>query len=418
MNLGFLTDDLKISRRKFAAVTLLNSGTLAWYFLLIINISYIFSTITMNDPFWSYYWIGQTLFLGSAIFWAIIGSFAAGRMNRRKLLTSWITLGTLSTILLILSQGTIFAAAASILLGLSMGLGLPSSTALIADYTVAEERARVSGTIILGTFIMAFATIAVAGLLNLEFLGIIMLFALVRSTSFLGLVLDKCDKPEQKATEKPRLPSTAYREFAYYLFPWVMFSIAGGLAYNLIPTTQEYAAAFVTGKTLRYVSIAVFGLASGVAADKIGRKWPIIIGLIVLGASFGLLGFFGITPTNVILYLTLSGVAWGSFFVIFLAVPGDLSVFGFREKFYGIGYMLPIAFLFGLSAIPGETILAGFSAPSFSQILSFLLFISIIPVLLAKETLDESKIEERKMKDYLKKIGETIQQSEEDTTPQ
>jgi len=411
LNLGFLTEDLKITRRKLAAVTLLNSGTLAWYFLLIIYMSDIFSTITMNDPFWSYYWIAQTLFLGSAIFWAIIGSFAGGRMNRRRLLISWITLGTLSTILLILSRGTILAAVSSILLGLSMGLGLPSSTALIADYTVAEERARVSGIIILGTFILAFITIAAIRLLDLEISGIIVLFALVRSTSFLAPIIDNCDKPKQESIEN-RLPSTAYKEFAYYLFPWVVFSITGGLASNLIPQ-QDYAAAIATGTTLRYVTIAIAGLMSGVAADKIGRKWPIIIGLVVLGASFGLLGFFGITHLNVILYLTLSGVAWGTFFVIYLAVPGDLSVFGFREKFYGIGYMLPIAFLFGLSAIPGETFLVGFSAPSFSQILSFLLFLSIIPMLLAKETLDESKMHERKMKDYLKKLGETIQESQE-----
>jgi len=100
--------------------------------------------------------------------------------------------------------------------------------------------------------------------------------------------------------------------------------------------------------------------------------------------------------------------------VVFLAVPGDLSVFGSREKFYGLGYILPIAILFGLSAIPGDSILVDFPASSFSQVLSLILFLSIIPVLRAKETLHESKIQERKMKEYIKRVGELIHESEED----
>jgi len=118
---------------------------------------------------------------------------------------------------------------------------------------------------------------------------------------------------------------------------------------------------------------------SGVAADRFGGKQLIIIGLIMLGLSFALLSFFGITQANIILYLALSGIAWGSSFVVFLAVPGDLSAFGSREKFYGLGYILPIAILFGLSAIPGDSILVDFPASSFSQVLSLILFSLLSP---------------------------------------
>lgn len=405
-----MTEDLRISSRKFEATTLLTSGTLAWFFLLNLYIVDIFGTLTLNDPFWGYYNIGQILFYGFAIFWVIIGSFIGGRVNRRKLFISWISLGTFSTILLTLFQGTIFAAISSLLLGMSLGLGLPSSMSLIADYTFVEERARVSGTIILGTFVMAFVTIAATRILNLELMMAILLFAAVRSTSFLALVADKCDGQEQRRTEKSRLPSTAYREFVFYLFPWVMFSIAAGLAWNLIPLTSEYATAVSVGTTLRYICIAVFGLVSGVAADRFGRKQPIIIGLIILGVSFALLGF-SMSPTTVLIYLTISGVAWGSFFAIFLAVPGDLSVSGSREKFYGMGYILPLAIFFSLSAVPGSAIFANFSASSFSQILSIILFLSIIPVLRAKETLPKQKIQARKMKEHVDRIGKLVQES-------
>jgi len=83
------------------------------------------------------------------------------------------------------------------------------------------------------------------------------------------------------------------------------------LAWNLIPL--EYTDAIATGTTLRYVSIAVFVLVSGVAADRFGRKQPIIIGLIMSGLSFALLDFFGITQANIILYLALSGIPFCGF---------------------------------------------------------------------------------------------------------
>jgi MFS family permease len=412
VNLGFLTEDLKISRRKFAAATLLNLGILAWFFLLNIHMPDIFAAITLNDPFWGYYNIGPILFIGFTIFWALTASFIGERISRRKLLVFSIFLGTFSTILMTLLQGTISAAVLSSLAGMSLGLGLPGSVALVADYTVVEERARVSGIVILGTFIVAFATIAVTRILNFGILSTILLFAVVRSTSFLALVIDKCDRPVPIVKERPHLPTTVYREFFFYLFPWVMFSIASSLAWNIIPQ-KDYPTEIIIGNMLRYVFIAVFGLVSGVMADRFGRKWPIVIGLIVLGVGFNLLGF-NFTGTSVVIYLAISGVTWGSFFVVFLAVPGDLSVLGSREKFYALGYILPLAIMFSFVAIPGPDLSPFLSASSFAQILSVFLYISIVPVWRAKETLQESKIQERKMKEYAERAGKIVQESKED----
>jgi MFS family permease len=410
LNLGFLTEDLKISRRKFAAATLLNLGTLAWFFLLVIYMPDIFAVITLNDPFWGQY-IGPILFIGFTIFWSVTASFIGERISRRRLLVFSIFLGTFSTILMTLLQGTIFAAVLGSLAGMSLGLGLPGGVALVADYTVVEERARVSGIVILGTFIVAFATIAVSRILNFGILSTVLLFAVVRSTSFLALVIDKCDRPVPIVKEKPHLPSTVYREFFFYLFPWVMFSIASSLAWNIIPQ-KDYPTEIIIGNMLRYVFIAVFGLVSGVMADRFGRKWPIVIGLVALGVGFNLLGF-NFTGTSVIIYLAISGVTWGSFFVVFLAVPGDLSVLGSREKFYALGYILPLAIMFSFSAIPSPDLSPFLSASSFAQILSIFLYISIVPVLRAKETLIESKIQERKMKEYAERVGKIVQESKE-----
>ena len=97
---------------------------------------------------------------------------------------------------------------------------------------------------------------------------------------------------------------------------------------------------------------------------------------------------------------------------MFLAIPGDLSGKGSREKFYGIGFILPLSILFALSIIP-IPILRVFPASSFAQILSAILFLSVLPVYRAADTLTEGKIRERKMKDYIEKVGKAIQESKE-----
>ncbi len=108
----------------------------------------------------------------------------------------------------------------------------------------------------------------------------------------------------------------------------------------------------------------------------------------------------------------LSGITWGLFFVVFLAVPGDLSPKILREKFYSLGYILPVTALFALSAIPVENIEEILPPEIIAQIIGGFLFLAMYPVFRAKETLTESKMQERKMKEYIEKLGKTIKESD------
>jgi MFS family permease len=234
----------------------------------------------------------------------------------------------------------------------------------------------------------------------------ILLFAIVRSTSFLALALDKFEvknRVEEKIKCEP-----GYKDLFSYIIPWLMFILVGMLAWNLIPQ-ESFTSAVEIGQILRFSCIAVFGFVSGFAADRFGRKPSVIVGLIVLGVSFFILGF-GISELNVIIYLTTSGVAWGSFFAMYLTIPGDLSVCGSREKFYASIVVLPIILLGSVPYFPGLADITRYSS-AFSQTLSLILFLSIIPVLLAKETLPEIKMRERRLKDHIKKVGKLASES-------
>ena len=408
LNLGFSITDLQISRGKLLAAILLNSGTLACFFLLIMYLQDIYAAMTLNDPLWSTNEFSSALFFGFTILWSIIGSFIGGQTRRRRILATSILLGIFSIVLMAFVQGTFFAPIISFGLGASMGLGLPSSIAFVADSTKVEARARVSGIIILGTFVLAFIVIAIIEMLSLLVLEIILLLALTRAISIVALAPGKY-YGEETTGGKVHLRSGAYRDLFLYLIPWMMFCVAAGLAWNLLPAEIDTS----VGTMVRYLFIAVFGFVSGIAADRFGRKKPIIFGLIVLGVSFAMLGFLGMTHTIINIYLAISGIAWGSFFVVFQTIPGDLSVIGLREKFYGMGYILPISILFGLSAVPVPKIFPLGSESSLSQIMSFILFLSIIPILFAKETLPEPKVRERRLKEHMERIGKIVSESKQ-----
>jgi MFS family permease len=407
MKLGFLTKDLAISSKRFLAVTFLISGTLAWFFLLNAYLGDILTSITQDSFLVAF---GQFLFYAFGVISAIAGSLICRKINRRKMLSLWIAFGAISTVLLSIFQGTIFSLISSILLGLSLGLGLPSSMAFLAESTVVAERGRVAGITILGTFVMAFLAGAVITFLGSGIVTAIILCTIVRSTSVLALVFDKCDRKEEK--EHFWLSKPNYKELIFYLLPWIMFIVAAGFASNMIDVPgTEYLSAISTGQVLRYATIALFSIVWGVTADRIGRKQPIIIGLIILGSSFALLGF-AMVPLSVLIYLAMSGIAWGSFFTIYLIIPGDLSIPSSREKFYALGTISPFIIFMGLSISPISSIFTIISVSAFSQILSLLLFLSIAPVSRAKETLLEFQKYERKMKEHVNKVSKIIQESE------
>jgi MFS family permease len=417
LNLGFLTES-KINRRKLASVMLLNLGTLSWFFVFNNYVIEIFQTLTPNTPDWGAI-VGNSLFYGSAIFWSIAISFISRRIHRRKLLLTSIILGIFSTVLLGLLEGTFFASILSSLLGMSFGLGLPSSLALVADYTVVENRGRLSGIIVLGTFVIAFVSMAIYRILNpdpdmFNMLDIILLLVVVRSISIFGMVIEKLDRLLIIEKKKTRLNFSEYKEFIFYLCPWVMFTIASTFGHNIIDaTTIEPEEVYFARDILRFVFIAIFGLAAGIIADRFGRKLPIIFGLATFGIGFLLLGFNMNDVMSVNIYYSLSGITWGIFFVIFLAVSGDLSTSTLREKFYALGYILPVTVLFALSAIPVHNITEFLPAEIIARILAIFLFLAIVPVFLANETLTESKMQERKMKEYVKNVGKIIQETEE-----
>jgi MFS family permease len=146
----------------------------------------------------------------------------------------------------------------------------------------------------------------------------------------------------------------------------------------------------------------VFTLVGGVSCDRIGRKIMVLYGFVSIGVAYAVLS---IAPGNVLMwyfYMIIEAVAWGIFYPIFiLTLWGDLSQPYVREKYYAIGNIpFFIVGIFELFIGPYASLIHPEAAFSLA---AFFLFLAVIPLLYAPETLPEKRIKERELKEYLEK---------------
>ncbi len=414
MNFGALSADFKISRRNFLAVTLLSASTWAWFLVVFSYWDDIFTQSVNLDAFWIK--VAQAVFVGVSVLSVLIGSFVVGKVNIRKFLWSWIALGILSTASLAILHGVIFSIIVSVLLGISLGLGFPSCMGFLSNYAAPEERGRVAGSIFFETFIFVIIAFVIAqsSLFASEIAGIIIILICVglRSLSIVPLVLVSFQRRQGRELSWKSILGN--RTLVLYLIPWVMFNVAAGLflfvlnGISQLPNGASYDWAINMGNGIHFLMPVVFGLISGVVADRFGRRQPVIFGMVLLGISFALLAV--LTPLSLISYLSISGVAWGFLMVVFATVPGDLASGGSQEKFYALCSILPLIVNLSIGGIANFFGL-WLPAVALSLILSIIIFASVIPVFRATETLPESIIREKETKQHIKKVEKLIEES-------
>ena len=309
----------QIPIRRLVAFTLVTSGTIAWFFVVDQNFSILFQGPNYSQTI---NFVGKALFFGIGAFSAIIGALISGKVDKRKLLWSWITFGVLSTFAILFFQGETAYIVLNILLGISLGLGFPASASLFASNTDAGERGRASGLLMLGSFIMVAIAFLVPALFTVDFVATVFICMAIRSTSFLGLVFvpSKIELREEKSWRS----ILKQRDFIFFLLPWILFNVATGLTNFIMSGLEimpEFTGALKMGLPLEYGCTAIACLISGSIADRYGRKSPIIIGIVLLGASFAILGIETVNLT-LLIHLGISGFAWGFLMVVYLSCSG------------------------------------------------------------------------------------------------
>jgi MFS family permease len=208
---------------------------------------------------------------------------------------------------------------------------------------------------------------------------------------------------EGKRGESPSFSSIlGSRSVLLYFFPWVMFSLVNYLGWPVI--AKIHNSDFVS--FLVFVGNIVAGvsaLLAGFVADAVGRKRILIFGFIIFGLGYALLGIFPFNAYVWQFYAFVDGVAWGIFYVLFLfTIWGDLAHEKSSEKFYAVG-VIPYLLSDFLRETFGPLITEMVSEYAIFSFAAFFLFLAVVPLMFAPETLPEKALRERELRSYIEK---------------
>lgn len=352
----------------------------------------------------------ENLGLSAAYFVSVAVSAILGSKffphSRARFLYLWPFVGTIATILLatVPSNGMLANALLAFFLGVSIGIGFPSCLSYFADSTSVENRGFTGGITwsAVGLTVLIFAfLINILG--QWETIIALTIWRLFGGVGF--LILNR--KHEKLSAQKSPsyLELIHKREILLYLFPWVMFSLINFAETPILERVFDTIFGmnyFVFAQLVQWVFVGIFAIMGGIVADIIGRKRVVITGFVMLGIEYAVLSVFSNSQVALYLFLILDGITWGLLFSVFLmALWGDLGESHEKEKYYTLGglpYLL--AGFLPILIKPYTSAISPTSAFSFA---SFFLFLAVIPLMYAPETLPEKHIRERELKSYLEK---------------
>ncbi len=296
--------------------------------------------------------------------------------------------------------------------GIYFGLGMPVSLAYFASVTKEKNRSRLGGV----TFLAIFSGVLFLGALGITDIALnAVVLALCKAA---GLIICCAVKPVEESafqTDKVSYGSIfRNRTFVLYFVPWMMFSIANYLALPIVsdfsklisPNLFEYSMLIENGLA------GVFAVVSGFFGDYIGRKRLVVAGFVLLGFGYASLGLF---PQNIVgwwFYTAVDGIAWGIFYTIFLmTIWGDIAGGRNSEKYYAIGYLPFLLSIFTELSL-GTAISSSVNTLAIFSFTSLFLFLAVLPLAYAPETLPLQMFKDRELKKYLEKAEKIKGQSD------
>jgi MFS family permease len=394
-----------ITRDTLGNIVLVTNAFVWYYFAL----DFLMNALKAASPNNSTTILIWTLHFGGIIISAIIGSLIIDRLkHRNRFLIAWMILGVLVSIaaitINITSISNILVLAP--LLGVSLGIGMPCCMGYFTESIEIENRGRIGGIILL----LSFVGIVALGATSSGDIGIQKLLLL--SWRLLGLVLFVLLVPMKKAIEKATAPAykslLTQRSFILYVIPWIMFSL---ITYLTIPIQSDIVGQS-TVNSLTVIEdglVAVFAIIGGFLSDRYGRKRVSIMGFALLGLGYSALGINPNSIFSMYFYTVVDGIAWGMLYVVFVvALWGDLSNGLASDKYYAVGVLPFFASKF-LQLVIGNGIAKLIPSYAIFSFTAFFLFLAVLPLVYAPETLPEKTMKDRDLKSYVEKAQKVAQ---------
>ena len=391
-----------VAGRRLLPAVILVTNSFTWYALTGIFFQQIISELNLHDH--------ETFAVLSFYFLAIGFSVVLGATlvrSRRKLLLFWMLIGTISSLSLLFIGNNLPTSAylVALFVGISIGVGLPSCLAYFIDATSIDNRGMLGGIAWSITSLSIF--LFMMGMSILSYFSIILALITFR---FLGLIIFFVTSEKVKTRfEEQTVPSYSMtlgsKGLTLYLSSWIMFCLINWLELPIIGKLFGQELSALSG-LIEITLSGVSALLGGFFSDKIGRKRVIVAGFVFLGIGYAVLGLFLSNQIVWYIYMVLDGIAWGIFAVVFFMVLwGDLAENARKERFYLIGG-LPYL-LAGYLSVLVQPYLSTIQLNTLFSFASLFLFLAVLPLLYAPETLPEKKIRERELKGYIDKAKKT-----------
>jgi MFS family permease len=371
----------------------------SWFFPLYIYYQGILGNLLTDYGLFEY--VSGVLFL-SALASALIGvSLVEKTKSRNKILYSWMALGIIASLLLgfvPMAKNSSYLYLVSIVLGASLGLGFPSLLAYFADHND-NNRGRRAGF----TFFASGLGIVSAGLATvlLPFIANVTIFAVWRAVGcvvFLSLRPKEIEEVRTRVTFRSILEQKA---FLLYFIPWIMYCIINYFEASLLK-------AFFGPEFSYFVPVAEYAIGGAIAfiggyvSDLIGRKIVIAFGFATLGIGYAILGLFPYNKISWYSYVVVDSISVGIFaLAFFIVIWGELAADKPKEKYFLVGAM-PYLILSYLGIVL-QPYIQSIPVSSAFSLAAFFLFLAILPLMYAPETLPEKQIKDRELRQYVEK---------------
>ena len=331
---------------------------------------------------------------------ALLGVYLTRKLGgRKRFLAIWILVGIFASLAPFAVNTTAAwgAVTLGLVFGFSLGFGMPNCMGYFTSQVPVENRGRIGGVIIL------FTGLGTAGLDLAGINGLVALTITLVVWRAIALAAVAFAKPSIELEDRSRAPSyravVNQRPFVLYFVPWVMFAL---LNYLTLPVSQNVLdpSTFSNLMIIVNVFMGVFALVGGILMDSVGRKRLAISGFVMLGLSYSILGFFNDTPAWYV-HIVMNGISWGILFVLFVVtIWGDLSHGAPSDKFYALG-VSPFFISKMLQLTIDSQIVAAIPISAIFSFTALFLFLAVLPLIYAPETLPEKVIKQIELNSYL-----------------
>ena len=347
-------------------------------------------------------------YFGALLASAIIGATLLNKKLRgKKPLLTWISLGAVAcavSAVLAPEAGSLNLVLVSLPLGALAGLGIPTCLAFFAENFKSKNRGR-NGAIVF--FVIQALTAMVY--LSISTLNVDNKFLVLAVWRLIGISSVFFLAPKAEVAEERKIPLLNIirdKTFFLYFIPWFLFTIVNFVEEPLLEFHFD-ADFYNLYKVATILITSISAFLGGAICDYKGRKVSGILGFVLLGLAYAFLSLLPNTLVSQILYTILVGVAWGVLYVTFIFVVwGDIAEEKNREKYYLLGCM---PFLFSnLISILVRPFAADIRITETFSLASLFLFLAILPLLYAPETLSEKIMRARELKNYIAKAQKEV----------